>query len=145
MNQEARMSGSTRGASLIEILVGIVVASVLVAGLMGAFLTAMRISARGGGNTEAAALTQQTLERLRNKVACGSSWFGGANCGATLPSPNSFDPGAGNDPATGLPPGALNGTGVSRTYTVTSDDCDGVGGAGDCFKVAAKVHWMPPQ
>ena len=138
------MTDAQRGASLIEILVGVVVASVLVAGMMSAYLTAVRISARGGGNTEAVVLTQQTLERLRNQVACDGGWFGGANCGATLPPANSFDLGPGSG-ANGLPAGALTGRGVSRTYTVTSADCDGVGGAGDCFKVVAKVSWTPPQ
>ena len=123
---------SQQGASLIEILVGAVIAAVLVGGLMGAFLTAVRISARGGGNTEAAALAQQTLERLRNKVACDSGWFGGGNCGATPPAANSADP---------LLGGALNGG--TRTYTVTPANCGS--GPGDCLKVVAKVSWTPPQ
>lgn len=126
------MTDSQRGASLIEILVGVVVASVLVAGLMGAFLTAIRISARGGGNTEAAALTQQTLERLRNKVACDSTWFDGANCGATPPVGSPADP---------IPGGALYGG--TRTYTVTPENCGS--GSDDCLKVVATVSWIPPQ
>ena len=122
-----------RGMSLIEVLVAASIASVLVGGLMAAFLTAMRISTRSSSGAEAAGLVQQTLERLRNKVACDSSWFGGANCGATPPPPNTPDP---------LVGGALFGG--TRTYTVTAADCDGVGGPGDCLKVVAKASWTPP-
>ena len=124
-----------RGMSLIEVLVAAAIASVLVGGLMAAFLTAMRISVRGGSNTEAAGLVQQTLERFRNRVACDpGSWFGGANCGATPPPANTPDP---------LVGGALFGG--TRVYTVTPEDCDGVpGGPSNCLKVVAKVSWTPP-
>ena len=126
-----------QGMSLIEVLVGAAIAAVLVGGLMGAFLTAMRISARGSVNTEAAGLVQQTLERLRNKVACGEGnpgeWFNSA-CAPTLPPANTSDPIVG---------GALFGG--TRTYTVTPEDCDGVpGGPSNCLKVVAKVSWTPP-
>ena len=129
---------SERGASLIEVLVGSVIGAVLVAGLMAAFLTALRISESGSGNVEAASLAQQTLERFRNMIACGQSnpveWFD-TSCNATsLPPPNWPDPLAG---------GAMYGG--TRVYTVTPDDCDGVGGAGDCFKVVATVSWTQPQ
>ena len=124
---------SQQGTSLAEVLVGSLIGAVLVAGLMAAFLTALRVSESGGGNTEAASRAQQTLERFRNMVACDTGWFGGANCGATPPPADSADPLG----------GALYGG--TRTYTVTSADCDGVGGAGDCFKVVTKVSWTQPQ
>ena len=124
-----------RGTSLIEVLVGSVIGAVLVAGLMAAFLTALRVSEHGGGNTEAASLAQQTLERFRNEIACGpGSWFDVACNPSALPA-NAPDP---------LGGGALYGSGT-RSYTVTPADCDGVGGVGDCFKVVAKVSWTQPQ
>ena len=123
-----------RGTSLIEVLVGSLIGAVLVTGLMAAFLTALRITSVGQGNTEAAALAQQTLERFRNRIACDTGWFNAPCAPGALPS-NVSDP---------LSPGALYNTGT-RKYTVTSADCDGVGGPGDCFKVVAKVSWTQPR
>lgn len=124
-----------RGGTLIEVLVGSVIGAVLVGGLMASYVTALRISQTGAGGTEAAGFAQATLERQRNKIACDDPWFPVAPCGfggAIVGAPD------------GLPPGALYGTGT-RTYDVTPDDCDGVGGVGDCFKVAVKVSWTPPS
>jgi hypothetical protein len=127
------------GVGLAEVLIGGAIGSVLVAGMMATFLAVARLSESHYGNIEAAALTQQTLERFRNRIACDDPWFQPATCAATgLPAPNSFDPSG----ATGLLAGALYGG--TRRYTVTPDDCDGVGGAGDCFRVIAKVSWTPP-
>jgi hypothetical protein len=120
--------------TLIEVLVGSVIGSVLVAGLMAAFLTALRVSGRGTGGTEAGSYAQETLERFRNRIACDDVWFG--------PPCNFLAPVAAAD---ALPGGALYGPGASRTYTITPEDCDGVGGAGDCFKVVTKVSWTQPQ
>ncbi len=125
---------SQRGTSLVEVLVGSLIGAVLVAGLMAAFLTALRITAVGQGNTEAAAFAQQTLERFRNMIACDLGWFDATCAPGALPS-NVSDP---------LSPGALYGSGT-RTYTVTSADCDGIGGPGDCFKVVVKVSWTQPS
>ena len=137
------MLKTDQGMSLVEVLVASVTVAVLAGGTMTSFLAAIRISEGGAGLVEAAHYGQQTLERLRNKVACGEGspgeWFSPA-CAPTLPPPNSFDP---SDPTDGIPgSGMYSG---SRTYTVTPEDCDGVGGAGDCFKVVVKVQWTPPQ
>lgn len=122
-----------RGTSLVEVVVGSLIASVLVAGLMAAFLTALRISSVGGGNVEASSLVQQTLERFRNRVACDDAWFNPVTCFASsLPPANSSDP---------LSAGAMFGG--TRTYTITQANCGT--GLGDCFKVVAKVSWTPPQ
>jgi Tfp pilus assembly protein PilV len=128
-----------RGVGLIEVLIGGAIGSILVAGMMATFLAVARMTESGYGNIEAAALTQQTLERFRNRIACDDAWFQPATCAATgLPAPNSFDPTS----ATGLMPGALYGG--TRRYSVIAADCDGIGGAGDCFRVIAKVNWTPP-
>ena len=131
------MLKTEQGMTLAEVLVASVTVAVLAGGTMTSFLAAVRISEKGAGLVEAANYGQQTLERLRNKIACGEGtpgeWFSPACAPAVLPN-NQADP---------LPPGALYGG--SRTYTVTSQDCDGVGGAGDCFKVVVKVAWTLPQ
>ena len=129
-----------RGATLIEVLVGSLIGAVLIAGLMAAFLTALRVSSHtGGGMVEAASYAQQTLEHFRNRVACDDAWFNAACAPAALPS-NAND---------ALPAGALfaaaSSTAPTRTYTVTPADCDGDGATGDCFKVVTKVSWTPPQ
>ena len=123
-----------RGMTLVEVLVGLLIGAVLVGGLMAAFLTAMRINSAGGGNVEAAALSQETLEHFRNMIGCDTAWFNAVCAPTALP--------------TGAPDvlggGELFGTGT-RTYTVTAEDCDGVAGPGDCFKVVATVNWTPPS
>lgn len=117
-----------RGVTLVEVLVGGLIGSVLVAGVMSAFLTAIRINRLGDTHAEAAALAQQELEKFRNNVACddpvlfsGACTAGSTSGSETLPS------------------------GETRTYTIDPADCDGVGGVGDCFKVVSKVTWTPPQ
>lgn len=124
-----------RGVTLTEVLVASVVIVVVAAGTMLAFVTALRISQRIPINVEAASYAEQTLERYRNMIACDSAWFKfPCIAAATLPLNQ-------NDP---LALGALYGNGT-RKFTVTSEDCDGVGAPGDCYKVAVTVKWTPPQ
>ena len=125
-----------RGMTLIEVLAAAVIGTVLVGGVMAAFLTAMRLGQQGGGTSEAATYAQETLERYRNHIACDdAAWFNPATCAFVGPIAGS--------PVPALPGGALFG-GATRTYSVAAADCDGVGGAGDCFKVMTKVAWTPP-
>ena len=130
-------SARERGMTLIEVLAAAVIGTVLVGGVMAAFLTAMRLGQQGGGTSEAATYAQETLERYRNHIACDdAAWFNPATCAFAGP--------VGGTPAPALPGGALYGT-AARTYTVTAADCDGVGGPGDCFKVVTTVTWTPPS
>ncbi len=111
-----------------------VLGSVIAGGTMMAFTTAVRLSQRSlVGGVQGGDLAQETIERMRNHIACDDGWFN-ATCtatAATLPAANSADP---------LPAGIVkdkyNGT---RNYTVTPETCGGA--VGDCLKVEVKVHW----
>lgn len=120
--------------TLVEVLVGATILSVLVGGLMASFVTAFRITGVGEGNTEASGYAQQTLERFRNRIACDDLWFGTPSCAFAAPVST----------ADALPVGALYGG--TRTYTVTPEDCDGViGGPANCLKVVVTLTWTPPS
>lgn len=131
------------GMTFMEVLVSAVLAALIVGATMSAFVAALNIALGWKGpvlQAKAAAFTQQTLERFRNKIACRQSsessadtWYD-ASCAAAPPSGPQPDP---------LPSGALPAG--SRQYTVTPVDCDGVGGSGDCLQVRVKVQWTPPQ
>lgn len=131
------------GITLVEILIAALVGVMIAGGTMLAFVTAKKTSVGAAGVVEAADFAQQTIERFRNKIACNDpDWFTAATCATTLPAAPAWT-------ADGLPasPGPLSmiGQGGSRQYKVTPDDCDGVGGTGDCFKVETKVSWSPRQ
>lgn len=123
-----------QGHSLAEVLIASVIMAVLAGGMMLSFLAAVRVSQRASTSIEESSYAQQTLERYRNMIACGAEWFD-ASCKAKV----SGLPESAADP---LPAGALYGG--SREYTVTREDCDGVGGPGDCLKVVAQVTWEAP-
>lgn len=137
------MLTTRRGDTLVEILAAAVIIVLMAGGTMMAFLMTRQISQGSSTTTEASSLVQQTLERFRNKIACRQStesssdtWYD-ASCAAAPPSPSSSDP---------LPAGPLRDQfGGTRTYTVTSRDCDAVEGTGDCLEVRVKVAWTQPQ
>ena len=124
-----------RGITLIEVLLAALVLSVVAGGLLMSFLFVSRLSQGSAPVDRAGLLAQQTLERFRNRIACDDAWFDLADpkCPASsLPPANTADP---------LP----LGTGMTgRTYTMTANDCDGDGTAGDCFLVAAKITGVIP-
>ena len=129
-----------------EIMVSTVIGGLMAGGVMLAFLTSMKLSGGASNIAEAAFYTQQTLERFRNKIACRQTGEGATDtwydtsCNPASP----IDAGPQNDVLPGTAPIKVN-FGATRQYQVTSVDCDGVGGAGDCLQVEAKGTWTEPQ
>jgi len=132
-----RLLADHQGFNLVEIIAASVIGALLAGGAMTAFVMSVKTSQQASGKTEAVQLAQQTIEKFRNQIACNSSWFKPTDCEpGTLPS-NEGDP---------LPPtSVLPMFGGSRNYTVTEEDCDGVGGPGDCLKVTTTVTWAPSE
>ena len=135
----AGLRGLWSGFTLVEVLVATLLAAVVAGGTMMAYVTAARMA--GGPATsasaEAAGYAQQTLEKFRNLVAAndptyttwlstnaGPAWHGDAIVG-----------GGGSDSIQNM------GAGARRCFRVTPEDCDGVGGVGDCHAVQVRVCW----
>ncbi|MBI3010979.1 MAG: prepilin-type N-terminal cleavage/methylation domain-containing protein [Candidatus Omnitrophica bacterium] len=139
---ERGRAGRAAGFSLVEVLVASAVGAVVVGGSMMAFVAASRMmqTQNTPAFSEAAGYAQQTLEKYRNMIACDSPWFVAGTClpSASLPTTWTEDP---------LPLSGSGGTesflstGAKRCYRVTSQDCDGASGVGDCFAVEAQVCW----
>ena len=133
---------SNRGVTMMELLTASVIAAFLAGGTMIAFLAASKLTRQAPVDVEAVSFAQQTLEGLRNRIACNDAWFD--------PSTPQCDPDptvlTGSPQPDGLPASALRDTyNGTRTYTVTPEDCDGDGTAGDCFKVKVTVSWNRPS
>ena len=94
------------GFTLLEIIAASLIATIVAAGTLSAYVTAARMQQQGGGpgHAEATALSQQLLEAMRNQVAEDSMFFlppanGGAlgagwqqgNTVVTLPAPGSSE------------------------------------------------------
>ena len=138
------MRNAQRGISLMEVLVAAVIGTLMAGGTLLAFLLATKHTRSSLETVDAAALAAQTLEKFRNKIACDEGtaagtdpWFDAACQGQAIGPTGDAVPA--DHPILGVDPSA------TRTYTVTPADCDGVGGADDCFKVEVKVHWNKPQ
>ena len=137
------------GFTLIEIIVAAVLGFFIAAGTMMAFTTSVKIAENSSSESEGAFLAEQTLERLRNSIACRQvaagenqtdAWYD-QNCAADAPAAA-----ADNLPVVAPPPGSILGFGpVGRNYTTTAVDCDGDGATGDCYQVQVTVNWNPPQ
>lgn len=143
------------GMTLVEILIATVIGGMIAAGTLQAFIAAIRISRIGSENSHVAFLAQETIERLRNNIACDNAgWFNPAACNQGLTQV------AVNDPPNPAVP-RLNW----RRFSVVPDnntaslDLDGDGtiepsepanvevlGAGqtDYFVVTVNVDWTPP-
>lgn len=132
-----RLLTNHQGFSLVEIIAASVIGALLAGGTMTAFVMSMKTSQEASGKAEAAQLAQQTLERFRDQIACQDERWYDASCNPTPPSGSVSDP----LPTTSVLP-TFAGT---RNYTVTSEDCDGDGTAGDCLKVVSTVTWTPPE
>lgn len=121
---------------MIEVLAASMVAAVVAGGTMMAFVAAARMSRvqDGPGTAEASGYAQQTLEQFRNQVATDSTFL------STRAGPTWWKHAL---PAAASTQSILNMGGVvaRRCYRVTAEDCDGVGGAGDCYAMQAKVCW----
>ena len=123
------------GFTLIEVLIGSVIASVVAGGTMMAFVTAARITRRQNAVAlaEDSSYAESTLERLRNDVAADEVLL---STKAASPSTWWCD----NLPISGGSESIL-GLNTKRVYRVRAEDCDGVGGPGDCYALQVKVCW----
>ena len=129
MDESKHLLKARSGFTLLEVVLAAVIGSVIAGGTMIAFVTALNISHRASGTSEAAHLAQQTIERFRNRIACDDGWFDPATCAASgLP--------AGWQPDGGLPPAI-----TARDYQVTA----GCNGEPDCVTVQVRVQWTPPS
>ena len=141
------------GFTMVELMAGSLIATMVAGGTMMAYVTAARISRQQGNPAivEATMLAQQTLERFRSEMACDADSFDPVTCNAKavlptgdwttddFPNANSNDPAIaarGNESILTRP-----GTTPKRCFRVTKEDCDGDGLTGDCFAVQAKVCW----
>jgi len=129
------MSRRPGGYTLVEVVVASFLASVVAGGTMMAFVTAARMTQRQGDVrfAEASGLAQQTVEKFRNYVEAGQPWLTSkAPLGWCLDQ---------------LPSSVVAGTesilkmSARRCYRVTPEDCDGVGGPGDCYALQVAVCW----
>lgn len=127
------MSRDGFGFTLIEVLAASVVATVVAGGVLTAFLVAARMPRRQGNEAqlEANMLAAQTLEWMRNQVATDTTFFADQ---AALGWQEDVPP-----PATTSE--SVLALGGERWYCVWAADCDGVGGAGDCYAAQVKVCW----
>lgn len=140
MRQSQRRSHE-RGFTLTEIMVASLIGTSLAGGTMMAFVTAMRLNRQQGNPSfiEAELLAQETLERHRNDVWEGSPFLFDVNgvpqatpwTAEALTPPNTTSESIEN----------MNGVAARRCYRVVPEDCDGVGGTGDCFMVQVQVCW----
>ncbi len=148
------MNHRRAGMTLFEVIVAAVIVLLVVGGTMMAFLTASQMTRRGSTtHTEAAFYAQQTMERLRNKVACRQTTavppetpqdaWNDANC--------QFDPPTGWIPdtlPTGGPPGSITNPAYSATreYRVEPWDCTNNTSVPpyDCYRVTTKIQWTSP-
>jgi type II secretory pathway pseudopilin PulG len=133
-----------QGMTLMETLAAALVISITAGGTLMAFVAAARMM-RGNENPgviEAAAYAQELIEGFRNRLAVdGDDGFLAAQppgvwVKAHLPADAYPLPAAG----VSGPNSILNGD-VMRCYRVTPEDCDGVGGSGDCRRVDVQMCW----
>ena len=119
-----------------EVIIASLIATVFTGGTMAAFVTAAQIT-RANSNTgtlEAAGYARDTLERLRNMVACDSPWFDAACNPTGIPVGWQLEnlPGsAGSE--------SILVSGLKRCYQVTQQNCGG--GLGDCLAIETRVCW----
>jgi len=122
---------------LSEVLIASLIVALIAAGTMMAFVAAARMTRAQSnpGVSEATGYVRETAEKFRNYIACTPPWFDTA-CAPTLPGGWQADP---------LPVGggsnSILSTPSRRCYQVTPQDCDGVGGVGDCFAIEVRMCW----
>ncbi len=125
---------SERGTTLLELVVAAILIAFVAGGAMLAFIMAAQFSQRSPNKVEAIQYTQETIERMRNQVACDNGWFNPTTCAAVV---NIGTPTPVPDPV--QPPNAK----FTRTYTVIAmPQCGGTAGLPDCIQVTAKVSWV---
>ena len=130
------------GFTLVEVIIASLVVAVVAGGTMMAFIASANMTGPYSMSrpqdlptlAEANALAQQTIESLRNDVEM---------VGATESPVLATKAASGLWYCAPLPAGgtASQLTGAARRYRVVLADCDGVGGAGDCYAVQSQVCW----
>lgn len=123
------------GFTLLEAVVAVAIMGLAVGGTIMAFVTADQVTRNQNPTdyAEAAGYAQQTAEQFRNHIYAGASLLPTTWTDQPLPSPP-------------LPPSpSILRQGATRLYRVTSEDCDGVGGVGDCYAIEVKVSWTKPS
>ena len=128
-----RRLSSLKGFTMVEMLASSLIAAVVTGGTFMAFVTAARIHriANTPSLVEATILAQETLERHRNEVFVGSTLFSRNTWQSENPTSN-----GGSESIL-----TMNGVQAKRCYRVIPEDCDGIGGTGDCYAVQVKVCW----
>jgi len=126
-----------RGLTLVEVVIASLVASIVAGGRLMAFVASTRMTTSQDlmTNAEASALAQEAVEQFRNRVAADDTWL---SIQAALTANDGWV--AEPLPATGGTESKLNAS-AKRCYRVRAADCDGVGGAGDCYAVQSRVCW----
>ena len=132
---------SSRGFTLVEVLVASVIASVVAVGTMSAVVTVARMTAVRNNPTftEASVSAQETVESFRSQVACdtNSGWFDPATCAMV---PGSLPQNWTTVALPGGGPGTLANDfpGAKRCYRVRPATCQGLN---DCLQVDVQVCW----
>ena len=136
----ARQARSAGGFTLLEVVVAGMISALVAGGTMAAFITAARISQAQSnpGNAEAVGYARDTVDRLRNLVACDAGqWYSGAGCTPAIPGGWVAEPiafgGGGSQSILNVP--------TRRCYQAQPADCDGNGVNGDCVSVEVRVCW----
>lgn len=84
---------------------------------------------------EAMGFAQETVEKPRNHVAVDDTWFNDNADGVWHDEP--LPVAATGTESINQPPANA----AERRYCVVPEDCDGVDGVGDCFRVEVQVCW----
>ena len=129
-----------QGLTLVEVVIASLVASIVAGGTLMAFVASTRMTTSQDlmANAEASALAQETVEQFRNRVTANPADVMWWQTQAALTANDGWV--AEPLPATGGTASKLN-AGAKRCYRVRAADCDGVGGAGDCYAVQSRVCW----
>ena len=132
--------GRRRGLTLLEVIIASLVASIVAGGTLMAFVTAAKMTTSQDlmTNAEASALAREAVEQFRNRVTADEADVTWWQNQAALTANDGWV--AEPLPATGGSESKLN-IGAKRCYRVRAADCDGVGGAGDCYAVQSRVCW----
>ncbi|MBI4004127.1 MAG: hypothetical protein HY353_03815 [Candidatus Omnitrophica bacterium] len=123
-----------------EVVIASLVASIVAGGTLMAFVASARMTTSQDlmTNAEASALAQEAVEQFRNRVTADPGDVMWWQTQAALTANDGWV--AEPLPATGGSESKLN-AGAKRCYRVRAADCDGVGGAGDCYAVQSRVCW----
>lgn len=134
------IKGKKGAITLAETMICSLILTVAVSGTMAAFVTASRMQRiNGPAYAEATLYAQQTMEALRNNIACDSAWFNPATCAFVAPGAwTAANPPLPAPPAAGTE-SILNAAPAKRCYRV-QPAC-----AGNCVQVDVQVCWGSDQ